>query len=360
MDQDRTLLLLSKFVAGEATPEEKEELEWAFLAEPALRQLAALLGGIKEMPPAGMTPEEEQAIMEKGLQRWKQPDTTGPLVPAGRYQGAITPFTQTAPPDREEEIAFRRMPSRRWIAAASVLIIFLSGAALYLHSRPGSVSSANPRETTTKYGARTFIQLPDGSRLWLNAGSKVQYADHFAGNNRELTLSGEAYFDVRHDEQHPFIIHAGKLDVRVLGTSLDVKAYPGDSTIETTLIRGKVEIAVAGDPRAGIVLQPSEKLIINIADIAVRSAIIPDPTDGTIAETAWVENKLVFRKATFAQLAMQLERWYDVKIRFGDSTYLEDEFTGAFKGQSIEDVMRALQITSHFQYRIAGDTIRIW
>jgi len=170
--------------------------------------------------------------------------------------------------------------------------------------------------------------------------------------------------------------------VKVLGTSLNIKAYPGDSVMETTLIKGKVEIGFAGDPRAQIVLRPSEKIIIRTdpvqipadvkssAPVALASAsipvrfsrheLVPDPKDGTFEETSWVENKLVFRKESFAQLAMKLDRWYDVKILFEDGKYLQDTFTGAFKDQRIEEVMHALQITSNFHYRISGDTIRIW
>jgi ferric-dicitrate binding protein FerR (iron transport regulator) len=225
------------------------------------------------------------------------------------------------------------------------------------------------------------MELPDGSKLWLNAGSKVVFSDNFSAGKRELTLSGEAFFDVKHDELHPFIIHTGRLEVRVLGTSLNVRAYPGDSTIETTLIKGKVEVEVTGDPSSSILLHPNEKVIIPtrpavvvtpakspLPDIAqsgspvrfVRRPIVPDQTDGTITETSWVNNKLVFRNETLSGLAARLERWYDVKIVFDSHRYQEDSISGTFHDASIGDVMHALQITAGFRYQIEKDTVRIW
>jgi ferric-dicitrate binding protein FerR (iron transport regulator) len=94
--------------------------------------------------------------------------------------------------------------------------------------------------------------------------------------------------------------------------------------------------------------------------IFVTAQVIPDPADGTIQETSWVENKLVFRSEPFAQLALKLERWYNVKIRFDNEKYRMDELTGTFKDQRIDEVMHALQLTSDFHYKISGDTIHIW
>jgi ferric-dicitrate binding protein FerR (iron transport regulator) len=359
---------------------------------------------LKRATPQGLSSEEEQKLLEKGLQRFTAHSEsryrTRPAFPkddkepvhSTEHRLPVSPTDYPAIGEHEEQTPekypTRIFPASRWIAAASILALLTTGALVYLQNKNRNKTEAPvaaltaSREVATKYGARTFIVLPDSSKCWLNAGSKVQYANGFAGGKRELTLYGEAFFDVRHDVAHPFIIHAGKLDVKVLGTSLNVKAYPGDSLVETTLIKGKVEIDFAGDPFSKIVLRPSEKVVIHTspADMAARTGIashgvpavtpiplkftrqelVPDPKDGTLEETSWVENKLVFRKEAFSRLAMKLERWYDVKIRFEDEKYLKDTFTGAFKDQRIEEVMQALQISSAFHYRISGDSIRIW
>jgi ferric-dicitrate binding protein FerR (iron transport regulator) len=371
MDQERIGILLSKLLAGEATLPEQKELESAFRDDASLRETWNAIRALKEAPPGNLSVEEEQKMLEKGLQRLDRMrhGRTGLSVAAGRQE--------------EESAIVKKGRIRGWmVAAAAVFALVIAGAMLYSGSRNKvAIPSAAPvasKELVSKYGSRSFIELPDGSKLWLNAGSRVQYAAAFADGKRELTLSGEAYFDVKHDPAHPFVIHTGKLDVKVLGTTFNIKAYPGDSLMETTLIRGKVEVDFANDTHTAIVLKPSEKLIVSTGtdEVVQPSAapvtaakehlkiitapVVPDPADGTIEETSWVENKLVFRKEPFAQLALKLERWYNVKILFDNEKYRMDELTGTFKDQRIDEVMQALQITSDFHYRISGDTIHIW
>ena len=368
MDQERIGILLSKLLAGEATLQEQKELESAFRDDPSLQEAWNAIQALKESPPDGLSVEEEQQMLEKGLQRLD-------------FSRSNREFSRSS-----QSPAIRRFPSYRWMAAAAVLfVLVVAGVMRYSGSKDNATPSlaALPasKELISKYGSRSYIELPDGSKLWLNAGSKVQYAAAFANDKRELTLSGEAYFDVKHDPAHPFIIHTGRLDVKVLGTSFNIKAYPGDSLTETTLIRGKVEVDFTGNTHSAIILKPSEKLIVSTATgqpaagasampatpekehagpKVITTPIIPDPKDGTIEETSWVENKLVFRKEPFVQLALKLERWYNVKIHFDNEKYKMDELTGTFKDQPIDEVMRALQLTSDFHYQISGGAIRIW
>ncbi len=241
----------------------------------------------------------------------------------------------------------------RWVAAASVVVLVGAGVIYYRTDGRRVVARAEPVTILTAgRGARKFAKLPDGSQLWLNAGSRIVLAAGFHDDKRELTLEGEAFFEVRHDEQHPFIIHTGALDVRVLGTSLNVRAYPGESTMETTLIEGRAEIGLAGNPQSSILLHPNEKVVIpndaaalptgknvsgdsvrenaNLPLNYVRRPIVPDRTDGTIAETSWTKNKLVFRNETLEGMRVRLERWYNIKILFDDNKYQQDTLSVTF------------------------------
>lgn len=371
MDQDRMDVLLAKYLAGELSPEENEELEWAVLANPALRVTLQVLQRMREMPPGGSTAEERE-MLERGLQRiTRQPAVADqPLagIPHQDTEHQDIPY-QDIP--HQDGGSVRRMPGRWWMAAAAVLVLGVAGGLLYHGERHPNIADATPirtghdKEITTRYGTRNFLELPDGSKLWLNAGSKVKYAE----DRRELTLEGEAFFDVKHDPDHPFIIHTGKLDVRVLGTSFNVKAYPDDSTIETTLIKGKVEIDFPGNTQPGIVLRPNEKVVIpkkeepvaqNTDEYIDRKMVAPDPVYRTLIETSWVEDKLAFRNESFSDVSKRLERWYNIHFSFEDQQYLQGRLTGCFKDQPIKNVMDALQISFGFHYRIDGDTIRIW
>ena len=398
MDQERIFALWANYLAGEATPEEIEELEWAFQANPDLRRMARLLHRLRQSPPKGISEEEEQQMLQRGLQRFtNQPIRSLPVIKrisaddaaAGLSTGSVAPTGTVMPIGAVMQGGAgsgRRARLFPWMAAASILALII-GAIVYSRTVAHSSSdSTAPTTIVAVRGSKKFMQLADGSKLWLNAGSRIVFSPGFAAGNREMTLEGEAFFDVKHDEQHPFIIHTGRLDVRVLGTTLNVRAYPGDSTMETTLINGKVEIDVPGDVQSSIILHPNEKVTIPmgraafpaerpdsaIAGQAVhtpvtntpikffRRPIEPDRTDGTISETSWVSNKLVFRQETLAGMATRLERWYDVKIIFDNERFRNDTLSGTFPEEPIADVMHALQITAGFHYRIDKDTVRIW
>jgi transmembrane sensor len=368
MDHDRIFSLWASYLAGEATPEEIEELEWAFQQDPDLRRMADLLANTRQSPPKGISTEQEQQMLERGLQQFKgRPLPTLPVM----RRISITEMPQTTAPRR-------RRNSLPWVAAASILVV-VAGMALYL--RMGKQSPNVAAVIAAPRGAKKSMQLPDGSKLWLNAGSRIVISNTFTSGNREVSLEGEAFFDVKHDGQHPFIIHVGRLDVRVLGTTLNVRAYPGDSTMETTLINGKVEVGVAGDAGSAILLHPNEKLTVAINHPAlpakspdsgiagravntpvkfVRRPIEPDRTDGTITETSWVSNKLVFRQEALSAMAIRLERWYDVTIIFDNRRFSNDTLSGTFPQEPLADVMHALQITAGFHYRIGKDTVHIW
>ena len=368
MDQDRTYLLLAKYIAGEATAEEREELEWAFLANPELRKLAEHLPDIQQVSPKGLSPEEEQRMLERGLERMRREEEAAPVrtLPVVRRlgDGGALPAEESVAGSSAVPVAGPLRIGRRvwWIAAASVLVL-VAGAALFLRLRNsgGAEKAAPVAMLTAGRGARKFAKLPDGTQLWLNAGSRIVLARGFSQDQRELTLEGEAFFDVKHDEQHPFVIHTGAYEVRVLGTALNVRAYPGESSMETTLIEGKAEVGLAGNPQSAILLHPNEKVIFpREGENYERRPIVPDRTDGTIAETSWTKNKLVFRNETLADMSTRLERWYNITIVFDDKRYQQDTISGTFPDMPIDEVMHALRITSGFQYKIEKDTVHIW
>lgn len=370
MDQDRIYLLLARYVAGETTDEEREELEWAFLAHPELRELAELLPGVERGAPKGVSSTEEHEMMLRGLDEIMRPEE--PVSPVRSL-----PVVRRLEPTSSEERPRRKLYP--WVAAASLLVLVVGLGLVLRGHKSGLPDKAAPVAVlSTGRGARKAARLPDGTQLWLNAGSRIVLAQNFSHDRRELTLEGEAYFDVTHDEQHPFIIHTGAVDVRVLGTTLNVRAYPGEASMEATLIEGKAEIGLAGNPQRAILLHPNEKVIIpNEAVVShpvlidpvrdasiplnyVRRPIVPDRTDGTIAETSWTKNKLVFRNETLSSMSTQLERWYNVTIIFDDKRYQQDTISGTFQDMKIEEVIHALHITSGFKYKIQEDTVHIY
>ena len=361
MDEDRAYLLLAKFIAGEATAEEREELERAFLADPDLRLLAESLPDFRQMPPKGLSAIEEQEMLDRALEGVRRLEGVSLL----RSLPVVRRLTEMEVETASGEADSQRVPARskltRWIVAAACAALVVVGAAVLFGHSTSADRPAPVAIITAGNGTRKFARLPDGTQLWLNAGSRVVLAQGFSHGQRELTLEGEAYFDVKHDEQRPFVIHTGALEVRVLGTTLNVRAYPGEPSMEATLIEGKAEVGLAGNPQSAILLHPNEKIIFPRGEEKyVRQPIVPDRTDGTIVETSWTKNKLVFRNETLGDMSTRLERWYNVTIVFDDKRYQQDTISGTFPDMPIEDVMHALHITSGFQYKIDKDTVHIW
>ena len=198
----------------------------------------------------------------------------------------------------------------------------------------------------------------------------MTYDQQFGVSNRNVSLSGEAYFDVRKNKT-PFIIQAGALKIKVLGTVFNVKSYPNEKTTETSLIEGRVEITHDKRPDLKFTLKPNEKLIVanNPDEVKEEAQLQREPkvmlgaititNDHTIIETSWVENKLVFQDESFAGLARRMERWYGVAISFSDEKLLHERLSGTITTETVQQALEALQMTTDFQFIIKSNQITI-
>ena len=270
-----------------------------------------------------------------------------------------------------------------WIGAAimvTAVIVFLN--LFYSTKKSYSQEKVAQSEVSTKNGSRTKIQLPDGTSVWLNSSSKLVYDnDHFGTNIREVSLIGEAYFDVVKNPAKPFVIHTAKMDIRVLGTAFNVKCYPGEKTTETSLIRGSVEVTLK-DRQQKIIMKPNDKLILNNDDLkSVKTNIAQAkqisvnkvnpviefqlshltlyPTDSSIVEIGWVESRLMFSGDRLEDIAKKMERWYGVTIQITNEKLKNQLLTGSFEKETIDQALSALQLTTAFSYRINKDIITI-
>jgi ferric-dicitrate binding protein FerR (iron transport regulator) len=262
-------------------------------------------------------------------------------------------------------------------AAAIVIVASVSWIFMHNNSAPAKKNSTAQIQTlVAEKGSRTRTILPDGSSVWLNADSHISYAENFSSNTREVKLDGEAYFDVVKDAKRPFIVHVADYDIRVLGTVFNVKSYPDDKTIETTLIRGLVQVTKHNlRKQKPIYLHPNEKLIVE-KFAANKDAQLPiqsnnaekdytiKPLDSSLKEperieTAWVYNRLEFNGDNFEELAGKLERWYNVTILFDDDAVKNLHLHGSFENETIEQALAALKIATPFNYEIHGKEIHI-
>jgi ferric-dicitrate binding protein FerR (iron transport regulator) len=178
----------------------------------------------------------------------------------------------------------------------------------------------------------------------LNSGSSLSYSLPF-NNNRQVRLEGEAWFEVNHDEAHPFEISTGNSTVKVLGTSFNMSAYPDENYVEVVLKTGKVEF-MESNGSDNVTMVPSERLVFQNGNI---SKSVTDPAK----YNAWTEGKLVFRGDQMGEVARRIERWYNVKIDIGDKELEKYSFRATFEDDKLEEVLRLLSMTSPITYHIS-------
>ena len=271
---------------------------------------------------------------------------------------------------------------RRIVLASLVVFVIASTVFIWIYSRSSPAIIPQSQETiAVQNGSRSRSMLPDGTTVWLNAGSKLFYDDNFSGATREVRLEGEAFFDVVKQPQRPFIVHTSGIDIKVLGTSFNVKSYPDDKTVETTLYHGSVKIFRENESeKSAIVLKPNEKVIIPkdaattndhvslkseapVSEIKSTSFVLThiDSTkkENERIETAWVYSRLEFKGDSFEEVARKMERWYNVTIYFTDENVKQLSVTGSFENETIEQAMAALEEGFPITYKIINHEIYV-
>jgi transmembrane sensor len=304
------------------------------------------------------------------------------------FQKVKSKIQASQPPTEQVIITPVKKLSWRLFGQYAAAVLLIAACTCFFYFKHSSVviktNEIVLNEKTTPRRVKSTIVLSDGSTVTLNAETRFKYPSAFTGKTREVYLSGEAYFDIHKDHQHPFIIHTSKMNVKVLGTSFNVKAYPNDESSETTLIRGSVEVTLADRPSDRIILKPKEKLVINnsgsmnVVDpkLSVQSKENTHTNNGKIQytltsltylhsndtssiETSWVKDRLVVKNKRFDELAMQMDRYYGCNIVFNNEKLKNLRFTVSFSKETIKQAFEALKLTENFHYEIVDSTIYI-
>jgi ferric-dicitrate binding protein FerR (iron transport regulator) len=264
------------------------------------------------------------------------------------------------------------------IAAAAVVILALSVTGLFFFRSHKLNSIAHLYEVIAPKGSRSVITLADGSKVWLNSGTILQYNSDFGKRTREVYLEGEAYFSVSENKDLPFRVRTKEIYITALGTAFNVKAYNDENIIETTLEKGNILIehintSASDIYQAPVSLKPNQKAIFtrSSGDLSVndtKPAIITseknpkvmaipvlikvDSLIDTHLSTSWKDNKWIFKSKMLKELAPILERRYDITISFIDTTLYSYKFTGTLKEESLEQVLKALTLAAPIQFNV--------
>ena len=291
----------------------------------------------------------------------------------------VNQISEAETKNRKQTNSILRRKILQYAAVAAIIIITSLSTYIITHNTQ-KVADENFCEIDVPYGGRSSLILPDGSKIWLNAGSNLKYNRNFDIREREVFLDGEAFFNVE-KSKHPFVVHTSHLDILVLGTTFNVKSYSEDDNIETTLVEGNIRIEQKESDQP-LFLKPKQKLTYNkrlnqyqkkstssekqvqeksneppkIDMLTVRPISIEGNVD-TEEATSWKDGKLIINNEPLEELAIKLERKYDIVFQFGSEELKKYSYSGTLRDFPLEQVLKALELTSPIKYSIKEKTV---
>ena len=374
---ERTEDLLVRWVDGELSDDERKEMEGLLAASAELRETLADYLKIRRSLLAlrrDFRPDVEQRLREikrrrrrlrRVMRRWSY---AAAVVLAAAVAGAF--FLKRDLPQQSSlpaELAWGQVPvlvmpngERRALPQNDTTVLWqeqegdihIDSRTLIMEGETGEEREPVYYTVNIPYGGEYNLVLPDGTRIYLNAGTTLRYPDHFAGGSREIFLSGEAYLEVSRDTSRPFIVRTDDMDVRVLGTVFNVNAYPEGSYVRTTLVEGKVETSCGGER---IVMKPGTQVAY---DKATRQAdYFPVDVRHFIS---WKDGYYDFRDMTLGELMQIFVRWYDVDVRFANPLLENLRFSGRLRRyEDVSGLFEQLEYTGDVAFDVKGKNIVI-
>lgn len=272
------------------------------------------------------------------------------------------------------------------IAASFIVISLLSVLATYFVMKGSKSDNLVQRGlvfVSAPKGSKAMTMLPDGSQVWLNAGSNLCYdISTYGKKNREVTLIGQAFFKVISNAKKPFVVTAKNLKIKALGTEFDVKAYPEEDIVETTLVKGKVKVEGNDKNKQSftITMSPKQKVTYYSGQAQIETDMLKDPSkidaeklkniklsnlplnapaqpqisdiEKTDLYTSWKDDRWIFKGVEIGDLAVLLERRFNVTIEFNSEELKHYKFTGIFQQETLEQILKVLTLTAPLRYNV--------
>ena len=257
--------------------------------------------------------------------------------PRGRFSAA------SSYPQLEKKLNFRNRRlylTRTFAAAAAVVLLCLSVWTAYLYMQPATI------QTVSTLAETRTVHLPDGTSVTLNHYSSLSYPERFKSDNREVELSGEAYFEVSKDPKHPFIVQTETIDVQVLGTHFNVDAYPDNPDVKTTLLTGSVAVSNKNNS-VRMVLKPNEAAIYNKVEEKLTRKVLENVED----EISWRQGEFIFDDLPLQEIARELSNSFGATIHIADTALQNYRITARFRnGEDLTTILSVLHNAGYFDY----------
>ncbi|TGE26228.1 FecR family protein [Hymenobacter metallicola] len=348
--------LLAKHLAGEATSGELEQLRNWVTADP--KRLGLLTDATRAWERAGAPPVADlfsEADVEAAWQRF-QPKMSGnkaPVAPPMRVHHPEPVATGRAEAPEGKVIPLRRSPVPALLRIAATVLLLIG--VVYAMQKYRRELLPPPPVAVSAGAQKRLLALPDGSKVWLNKHSTLEYAADFSGSRgREVQLSGEAFFEVHKDPAHPFTVLSAESRTRVLGTSFNVRAYAAEDSVEVSVVTGKVAFASRRSHQDSVLLRPGQRGVLQTAAANVAAAVRQTPTsDGNFR--AWQTGELVFDNASLAHVLRTLRTTFGTTITVADKSLLKCRFTGTFQQPDPAQVLQVVSVATNAT--LAGDAV---
>lgn len=264
----------------------------------------------------------------------------------------------------------RRSSLNIWMKVAAVLLVVAGAYGFYRYSITGESGTKNNEQAayhsvTSDKGERVRVRIKDGTKVVLNASSKIYYEKDYGKSSRVIYLEGEAYFEVNNDHPFPFVVYANGARVEDISTKFDVKAYKHQQDTEVIVSEGKVKVSPkqkvtqkqGTDEDTPSVLVPQGQMVKIRADAPNQLQVEKADLHKALG---WLQDQLVFDADPLSQIIKEIEPYYGVKIKVEDPALLNKRITASFDNESLENVVKVLTISMEANYSIEGDTVRFY
>jgi transmembrane sensor len=317
-------------------------------------------------------------------QIWEQSHSGSDVLTSPKIWNNINQKLNLTTP--EPFVPYRKIVGLQVIKYAAIVLLSVGLTWLFFSSKERAMQNKlSYNEFSVPYGSKSTLVLPDGTKIWMNSGSKIRYPEKFAPNDRTIYLEGEAFFDVTHNPQRPFIVKTSDINIKVYGTRFNVKSFPEENIIETALLSGSVEIErtnSTGQVLNNIKMVPNQvvsylkrkgEFVSDIPSVnaSEQKKVVAIVSSGKVNEiksisispielvTSWKDEQLIFKKENIQNIIVKMQRWYDVKITLQNEDIKKCIFTGTFDKETVEEALDALKLTYPFTFTINKNIIVI-
>lgn len=336
MNPDEDLALLDRYLSGECSPAEREEVERQLRDEPARQELVGWMRNVKGATKRIPSGWDGGALWDEVRQQM----TVDAEAAVGNVVRSVTP--RPVP---------RVRPRLAWVLKVAAVIALAAGGVAIWRVTPthrDNTDVASARTFKTQFGERAVFRLIDGTMITLAAGSTLDVPARYDAGRRDVYLRGRAYFDVAHNARSPFRVHSGAIVTRVLGTRFDVRAYPEDSVISVVVAEGSVAV------RDDVVLASGDA-----ARLDIHGRLRVERGVDVARYLAWTDGGLEFDNTPFRDVVPELERWYDLEIRLAVPALGDRPLTASLR-ESAAEVMALLGRSLHLRYDWQGRVVTFY